>query len=616
MELIVFNLNIFKVNYELAHGSTCEKVQFLRKLSKGPGPNKEYGIKLAKLTALPAEITADAEKLSKELRKKCGYTASETSTEDTNEQNVFGLAEHLLYSVHSAAMPEKELLEYLRNLQQECMGGNTSGGNDESRDVTSNSEECMRGNTTSGENDESRDVTSNSEECMGGNTSGGNDESRDVTSNSEECMRGNTTSGENDESRDVTSNSEECMGGNTSGGNDESRDVTSNSEDVSFEGGPLSEETGVVAPGKLGMGDGTNRGLFTGSTDPVRAAASSRRNLSIFGAADKESFLEVGVNQKTDPVRAAASSRRNLSIFGAADKESFLEVGVNQKTDPVRAAASSRRNLSIFGAADKESFLEVGVNQKTDPVRAAASSRRNLSIFGAADKESFLEVGVNQKTDPVRAAASSRRNLSIFGAADKESFLEVGVNQKTDPVRAATSSRRNLSIFGAADEESFLEVGVNQKTDPVRAAASSRRNLSIFGAADKESFLEVGANQRTTGNDASFLALGRTRVVSRDNIPPFSVEYSTSRDSNKSSDGVTRSLGGELMKSQYDVIYSKSDLSGGERAGSSSEDARTSEGHFGVKFTTSDTGYDMQCSGTSSDRRSVFEIVNSKPRNR
>ena len=406
MELIAFNLNIFKVNYELAHGSTCEKVQFLRKLSKGPGPNKEYGIKLAKLTALPAEITADAEKLSKELRKKCGYTASETSTEDTNEQNVFGLAEHLLYSVHSAAMPEKELLEYLRNLQQECMGGNTSGGNDESRDVTSNSEECMRGNNTSGENDESRDVTSNSEECMGGNTSGGNDESRDVTSNS---------------------------------------------EDVSFEGGPLSEETGVVAPGKLGMGDGTNRGLFTGSTDPVRAAASSRRNLSIFGAADKESFLEVGVNQKTDPVRAAASSRRNLSIFGAADKESVLE---------------------------------------------------------------------------------------------------------------------------------------------------------------------VGANQRTTGNDASFLALGRTRVVSRDNIPPFSVEYSTSRDSNKSSDGVTRSLGGELMTSQYDVIYSKSDLSGGERAGSSSEDARTSEGHFGVKFTTSDTGYDMQCSGTSSDRRSVFEIVNSKPRNR
>ena len=64
------------MNYELAQGSTCEKVQFLRKLSKGTAPHKDYGIKLAKLSSLPQEVTDAAEELAKELREKCGYSST------------------------------------------------------------------------------------------------------------------------------------------------------------------------------------------------------------------------------------------------------------------------------------------------------------------------------------------------------------------------------------------------------------------------------------------------------------------------------------------------------------------------------------------------------------
>ena len=122
----------------MAPGSTCEKVQFLRKLSKGPGPHRNYGIKLAKLSALPSEITSEAEKLSAELRKKCGYSAIPQKNErEINEQNVYSLAEHLMQAVKNTAMSGEDMRNYLKHLQEECMkmndsnaGGRTTEGSD------------------------------------------------------------------------------------------------------------------------------------------------------------------------------------------------------------------------------------------------------------------------------------------------------------------------------------------------------------------------------------------------------------------------------------------------------------------------------------------------------
>ncbi|KAL5248605.1 hypothetical protein ACHWQZ_G017698 [Mnemiopsis leidyi] len=121
----------FQVNYELAPESTSEKVQFLRKLSKGPGPHKNYGIKLAKLSALPPEITADAEKISAELQKNCSYSTTPARTEkEMNEQNVYSLAEHLLQTVKNNAMSENEMMNYLKSLQEECLRMNDSSDMD------------------------------------------------------------------------------------------------------------------------------------------------------------------------------------------------------------------------------------------------------------------------------------------------------------------------------------------------------------------------------------------------------------------------------------------------------------------------------------------------------
>eukprot|EP00116_Pleurobrachia_bachei_P003094 sb/3463356/ len=142
----------FKVDYVLDPATTdtnttsVERINFLRKLTKGPSPDTNYGIKLAKLSAMPDSVTQEAEEISRELEEadknqwkkkdggqETGDTGDSSSGEGTTgldttldsldgdrRDSIIDLADRVVTAVQSG-FNEVELARFLGQLQRQTI---------------------------------------------------------------------------------------------------------------------------------------------------------------------------------------------------------------------------------------------------------------------------------------------------------------------------------------------------------------------------------------------------------------------------------------------------------------------------------------------------------------
>ena len=108
-----YHIFIQRIFNEDAQG---EKISYTHALSKGSTNEKHYGLELAKLSTLPAELFQEAEKLSKDLTEQ-KKSQSESCTEAKKERATFRLATKLIQAAKNSCLDENGLQTYLQGLK-------------------------------------------------------------------------------------------------------------------------------------------------------------------------------------------------------------------------------------------------------------------------------------------------------------------------------------------------------------------------------------------------------------------------------------------------------------------------------------------------------------------